>query len=170
MRFCFRSAIKLLLNFQQYYLRTTWTVRETCAGAVFLVCLLIIPESATSKRPKCWPAQNGQTGAKSLSRLHSNTASVQPNRNHSDRPTLRSLLFHCINIHIDSTCNVGSIKWGAFWSQICQGYFELYATVRRQIALDAVFKIKSAKGLHNPDLFRSDLYLCVPVSSFVTYS
>lgn len=156
MRFCFRSAIKLLLNFLQRCLQSTWTVRESCAGILLLVCLLIIPVSERSQLPKRWPALNGQTMLKAFhgsiqTRLRAHPVTIVT--------AYSTLLFHCINIHIDITCNDGSIKRGAARSQICQVSFQ----IRRHgpaFALHATFKIKSAKGLRNPDLFRRDLCLC----------
>lgn len=107
-RFCFRSAIKLLLNFLQRVCRAperAEVVRRCCLPPNYLAARSRSPEKLT------WP--NGQTQLKAF---HS---SIQislplPIRNHSDRLLYHSvLLFHCINIHIDATCNDGSIKRGA---------------------------------------------------------
>lgn len=113
------------------------------------------PGFGAQSAPKMLTRSKWSNGAKSLSRLHSNKVSSYPVTIVTDHS---ALLFHCINIHIDITCNDGSIKRGAARSQICQVSFQ----IRRHgpVALHATFKIKSAKGLRNPDLFQRDLCLC----------
>lgn len=114
------------------------------------------PGFEAQSAPKTLTRSKWSNEAKSLSQLHSNKASSHPVTIVTAHSTL---LFHCINIHIDITCNDGSIKRGVARSQICQVSFQ----IRRQgpaFALHATFKIKSAKGLRNPDLFQRDLCLC----------
>lgn len=129
--------------------------RESCAGTLFLVCLLIIPTSEHSQLPKRWPDLNGQTGLKAF---HGSIQTRLPNLPVTIVTAHGSLLFHCSDIHI-VTCSDGSIKRGSARSQICQVSFQ----IRRHgpaFALHVTFKIKSAKGLLNPDLFAYYLCLC----------
>lgn len=96
--------------------------RQKLCRTLFLVCVLIIPVSQRSQRPKRWPALNGQTRLKAFHssiqiRLRSHPVTIVT--------AYSTLLFHCINIHIDITCNDGSIKRGAARSQICQVSFQI---------------------------------------------
>lgn len=69
-----------------------------------------------------------------------------------------TLLFHCINIHIDVTWNCGSIKRGSLEARFVKSLFKLDSTVRHWHFTR--LKSKAQKGYIIPDLFRCDLCLC----------